>query len=362
MSSGTPTAIRSNTQETLSSTQFNPGWLQSTRFDLLFILGTAGMALLAGAAIAIFPHWFVPILLLNIWAFGYHHITATFTRLTFDRESFHKHKFLILVLPGIVMLSIVFIIQTIGLWAIATIYFYWQWFHYTRQSYGISKAYMGKTILNQDERFLTLLVLYLIPTWGILSRSNQQQTHFLDMDITFLPIPDVLVQGIGLVALLVMAAWYFLQFKAYQRGNFSLGFFLYMTTHLVIFTVGYLVIEDMTEGWLVVNIWHNTQYLLFVWLFNQKRFQRDHAHSQTFLGSLSQNTPRSAVTYFLICMLITVAAFLSANAIAQSALLATIPFASLVIFQTINFHHYIVDAIIWRRPKPAPAKLQPQVP
>ena len=353
MSSGASTVLPSNAHEPHSSTQTNLGWLQSTRFDLLFILGTAGMALLAGAAIGIFPHWFIPILLFNIWAFGYHHITATFTRLTFDWESFQKHKFLILVLPGIVMLSIVVIIQNIGIWAIATIYFYWQWFHYTRQSYGITKAYMGKSILNQDERFITLLTLYLVPVWGIVSRSTQQQTHFLGMDVTFLPVPDLFVEGTGIIALLLIAAWYFFQFKAYQRGNFSLGFFLYMTTHLVIFTVGYIVIEDMTQGWLVVNIWHNAQYILFVWLFNQKRFQSHQEPSQTFLGSLSQNTPRSAVTYFLICLIITVAAFLSVNAIAQSALLATIPFASLVIFHTINFHHYIVDAIIWRRPRQA---------
>ena len=29
--------------------------------------------------------------------------------------------------------------------------------------------------------------------------------------------------------------------------------------------------------------------------------------------------------------------------------------AGLVLFQTINFHHFIVDAVIWRRPRAARA-------
>jgi len=351
MSSGSSTVLPSNAHETHSSTQTNLGWLQNTRFDLLFILGTAGLALLVGATVGIFPNWFVPIVLLNIWFFGYHHITATFTRLTFDWESFHKYKYLIFVLPGIVLLSIVLIIQTIGVWAIATIYFHWQWFHYTRQSYGISKAYMGKGQLGQTERLITFITLYLIPVWGILSRSFQNQTSFLDLELTFFPVPEPLVQGIGTIAILCIGAWAFTQFKAYQSGKFSLGFFLYMTTHLVIFMVGYIFIEDITQGWLVVNIWHNAQYILFVWLFNQKRFQSNTTTTHTFLSSLSQNSWTSTVAYFLICLTLTLAAFLSANALAHSSLFAAVPFVSLVIFQTINFHHYIVDAIIWRRPR-----------
>jgi len=347
----TSTPLNTTAQGKHIFTQSNLGWLKSTQFDLLFIVGTAGLALLVGATLGIFPNWFAPILLLNIWFLGYHHITATFTRLTFDWESFHNHKFLIFALPGIVLISIVLIIQTIGVWAIATIYFYWQWFHYTRQSYGISKAYMRKSPLHKIEIWITLITLYLVPVWGILSRSYQNQTHFLDMELHFFPVPWLLLQGIGITALLFIGAWGFTQFKAYQSGNFSLGFFLYMTTHIAIFTVGYIFIEDITRGWLVVNIWHNAQYILFVWWFNQKRFQSHKTEPQTFLGSLSQNTLRSTGTYFLLCLVITFVAFLSANTFAQSSLFMYLPFASLVIFQTINFHHYIVDAIIWRRPK-----------
>ena len=30
-----------------------------------------------------------------------------------------------------------------------------------------------------------------------------------------------------------------------------------MASHFTIFYVGYLVIEDITHGWLVLNVWHN---------------------------------------------------------------------------------------------------------
>ncbi len=352
----TPSILKPNTHMQFFATRVHLGWLKNLHFDLVFILGTAGLALLAGAILGIFPDWFIPILTLNIWILGYHHITATFTRLIFDWESFYKHKFLVIALPGIVFLSVILIIKAIGVWALVTIYFHWQWFHYTRQSYGISKAYMSKSQLSQIGRSVTLITLYLVPLWGILFRSFQNQTKFLDMEVTFFSVPELLVQGIGIITLLCIGVWAFTQFKAYQSGNFSLGLFLYMATHLVIFTAAYILIEDITHGWLVVNIWHNAQYLLFVWYFNQKRFQNETTTSHSFLSSLSQNNWASIIAYFLICLTITLIAFLSANAIAKSSLVAAIPFASLVIFQTINFHHYIVDAIIWRRPRRAPLR------
>ena len=54
--------------------------------------------------------------------------------------------------------------------------------------------------------------------------------------------------------------------------------------------------RQLNHGWLVLNIWHNAQYILTVWLFNNNRFKEGMA---------------------------------------------------------INFHYYVVDAVIWKvRRKP----------
>ena len=39
------------------------------------------------------------------------------------------------------------------------------------------------------------------------------------------------------------------------------------------FGVAYIWTRDITFGWLMINIWHNFQYILFVWMFNNRRFK-----------------------------------------------------------------------------------------
>ena len=64
------------------------GMLRGTGFDLTFIVGLALMSLACATAVTAEPSLFVPLLLLDLWLLGYHHVIATFTRLAFDRESF----------------------------------------------------------------------------------------------------------------------------------------------------------------------------------------------------------------------------------------------------------------------------------
>src|SRR5262245_24657200 len=108
------------------------GWLRGPAFDLTLILGAALLALGAGAIIVAVPETFSFILLVDLWFLGYHHVVATFTRLTFDIESFKQHKFLIVWVPIILVAVLVPLVLAIGPWILATMYLYWQWFHYTR--------------------------------------------------------------------------------------------------------------------------------------------------------------------------------------------------------------------------------------
>ncbi len=81
----------------------NPiGWLRNARFDLTLIVGVALLALTAGALVVLQPHWFYVLLALDLWLLGYPHVIATFTRLSFDMDSFRQNKFLVLGLPWII--------------------------------------------------------------------------------------------------------------------------------------------------------------------------------------------------------------------------------------------------------------------
>ena len=121
----------------------NWAWLRSPTFDLWFILGIPALAVVTGAIVIWAPDLFIPILIFDLWFLGYHHVVATYTRLCFDRKSFSEHWPLVALLP-LVALGTLAAAYMIGLWVIVSIYFYWQWFHYTRQSWGISRAYRGK--------------------------------------------------------------------------------------------------------------------------------------------------------------------------------------------------------------------------
>src|SRR5262245_35348565 len=111
---------------TVSASLASPGWLRSREFDLGFVAAIAGIGLLAGLVVSLNPQLLYPIMLADLWLLGYHHVVSTFTRLTFDRESFRALRFIVLYLPFLVMAGVLAMYLGLGLWSIVTLYFYWQ--------------------------------------------------------------------------------------------------------------------------------------------------------------------------------------------------------------------------------------------
>lgn len=56
--------------------------------------------------------------------------------------------------------------------------------------------------------------------------------------------------------------------------------------------VVYVLITDITVGWLVINVWHNAQYMLFVWMFNNRRFSAVAGAKALLMSRLSQDGKR----------------------------------------------------------------------
>ena len=140
------------------------GWLRSPGFDSVFIVGLLALGLLAGAVVLANPTLFATVLMLNLWLLGFHHVIATYTRLVFDTDSFQQHKALVLYLPLGILLLTGLIGVSIGPQVLTTIYLYWQWYHYTRQSEGISKAYAKKSGHNAAKPdLITRLTFWIVP-------------------------------------------------------------------------------------------------------------------------------------------------------------------------------------------------------
>jgi hypothetical protein len=340
-----------------SSLRWNWGLLRGRKFDSFFIAGVALLALTAGAASLRHPDFFPYLVYLDLWILGYHHVIATFTRLGFDWESFREHRFLVLWLPVMVAVGTVSLVLAFGAWVVPSVYLYWQWLHYMRQSYGISRIYQRKTTLYaaQDDP-LTRWMLYLVSTAGIAFRSWQRPSTFLGMELRCLPMPRPLLLAIAAAAAVSVILWVAREIRsASSRGTVEAAYLAYLTSHLVIFTVGYFLIRDISIGWLVVNIWHNAQYLLIVWMYNNNRFKSGVDPRHKFLSRISQNG--RGVLYFGACLAITSVVYTLLERGAGLLTTATLPVV-LVIYQTINFHHYVVDSVIWKiRKKPLRERL-----
>jgi len=323
------------------------GWLDRPSFDAVLIVGTVALALAAGTTAWLVPALFVPILLADLWALGYHHVIATFTRLCFDRNGRREHRFLLLGLPVLVLAAVLLMVASLGLWTVPTLYLYWQWFHYMRQSWGVAQIYRRKAgVADDGPAWLHKATFYAVPLWGILHRSATAPDRFLGMDFRALPVPVWLADAVGLVALALTGLWVIGRIAAWRDGRLAVAHTVYLVSHFAIFIAGYCLIPTLDYGWLAINIWHNAQYVLFVWLFNRNRFRSGISSDARLLSWSVQ--PGRAWAYFGLCLAISTVAYLGLNQGAAAIAAATALPATLIIFQTVNFHHYIVDSLIWK--------------
>jgi len=327
------------------------GWLRNRTFDTIFVRGVLLIGLLSGVVVILRPELFMYVLAADLWLLGYHHVISTYTRLAFDKQDVKQHRFHLFVLPFIVFGATFGLAWAAGIWVVATVYLYWQWFHYTRQSWGISQVYRAKSGGLVDESPLySKLCFYLLPIWGILYRSWQAPDEFLFVELRVIPVPELLVDVTGFAAMLSLAVWTMHRVRAWRAGRLPVAHTWYMVSHFAVFFVGYRLIEDITIGWLVINVWHNAQYILFVWLFNTNRYKNGIDPAARFLSKLSQ--PQNILRYMAWCLAISTTVYLAAYVLTENQLFAGLPLMTLV-YQTINFHHYIVDSRIWKvRKKP----------
>ena len=327
------------------------GWLRNRTFDTIFVRGILLLALFSGFVVLVRPDLFAVVLIADLWLLGYHHVIATFTRLAFDRQSLREYRFYVFVLPFIVFGATFAVAWTLGVWIVATVYLYWQWFHYTRQSWGISRVYAAKSDgLVRDDPTFAQAVFYLVPLWGILHRSWQAPGEFLFVELRVVPVPELVVDIVGAAAMVTLLVWAIDRLRAWQLGRLPVAHTWYMVSHFVVFYVGYLLIDDITFGWLVINVWHNAQYILFVWLFNTNRYKEGIDPKAKFISTISQ--PGNVMRYLFWCLVISTVVYMTAATLTRNQIVAGLPLMVLV-YQAINFHHYVVDSLIWKvRKKP----------
>jgi hypothetical protein len=330
-----------------------PGWLKEPIFDLTLIAGITVLACGMGGAVAVEPALFLPLLTIHTWFFSFDHVIATFTKLAGLPEDRRRNRLLIYVLPPAALVLTFVAAQSAGIGALATIYFFFQWFHTTRQSWGVAQHYRRAAGgMAWDPPWLSEATLWSLPLVGILHRCAQQPTRFLYMHLYLPRVPAVVVVGAAAIAITLLTIFVWTRVLAWRRGQLPLGHTLYLCAHFVVFGVGYLVIDDLHAGWLLVNVWHNVQYLAYVWMHNRGRFSTGVRRDAPILSWLCQPGVGRGALYFAACLAISSPIFAAIYALGNRADLwldGRVVSIGLVIGFTINFHHYIVDGIIWKR-------------
>lgn len=335
----------------VSAASISPGLHHGRVFDHAFIFGLAALALGVGALVSVQPGVFWTLVVLDLWLLGYHHVVATYTRLVFDLESLREHRFLVFALPFGVVAGVAGLLAAGGAALLATTFLYWQWFHYVRQSEGIAKAYLGRARgASAGDARLARAAFWAVPVAGILHVSARDPSNFLGMPIWVLPVPAAVLPVVDALAIAAVAAWGWQQFQAWRGGRLAPRYASFVLSHWAVFGAGYLFIETLNHGWLVVNIWHNAQYILFVWLFNNRRYGGAVVPGKAFLSTISRDG--RFPLYIAVCLTLSTAVYFCIQSFGVGALAAGLgvpaAVAGIAVYQSLNFHHYIVDSVIWK--------------
>ena len=315
------------------------------RFDAFFLFALPALALVAGALAWMRPSIVYAIFAVDLWLFSFPHVASTFTRIAFSRRAVREHRVLLFAVPFAALGLASGLVHVGGIAALNTTYFAWQSFHYTRQSYGIDRALGHRAGIRTDR--LGSAVIYLSSLAGVLVRCAEAPGSFLGSPLWLPTIPPFVAVSVGAVAGACLVAWSVRAVSSLAREPSDARFdrTLYVLLHVAMFTLGYVVIRDLTIGWLVVNVWHNTQYLGFVWSQNRRSYEGGVDRDAPAFAWIA--APGRSVRFLAACGAL--ATVLFGVIFVTTHRTGTNPTPFLVLIQAVNFHHYIVDAVIWRR-------------
>jgi hypothetical protein len=346
----TPAAMHSSSASARSG--MTAAWLHDRAFDLGFIVGIALLASLMAGVTVWSPDLFLPMLAVHTWLFGYEHLVATYTRLWGRPEDRIRYRRLSLLVPPLVLLGLYAIGRSSGITGVYVAYFFGQFHHTVRQSWGLAQQYRGRAGgMPWDSPALSQLTLWSVPIWGFLHRCTQRPDEFLYQPFWLPPVPTLLVTLAGVISGGLWLHFFATRLLAYRRGELALGHTLYMASHLLIYLFGYVLIDHLCTGWLLVNVWHNVQYIVFVWLYNRRRFAGGVDPQTRALSWLSQPGWRRAALYFGLSVALAMPFYylLPWLGFGLDTLLKSAVPTVFTIGLTLTFHHYIVDAIVWKR-------------
>ncbi len=261
------------------------------------MLPWAGFGLAFGLSKA-FPQFLWLWFTLNIWILSVPHTFSTLTRSDRrERGAIFKTIFIFMSLFG----SVLLVSHFINFVLIFSFYFFWQQFHYSKQNFGIARY--GKHVHKAelvDHCFFLLVPL--ISVLGLFSSGPQVFFSYLINS----PFSFSISRSQALILNLILLVSYL----GFRRKVMQPAL-----QHVALFSMAYLGIESFAVGWLCLNVFHNLQYLKFMFRFENR------------------------IQFLILPLMLSLALYgLEASAMVGFSFILAL-----------NFTHYVLDGIIWRR-------------
>lgn len=328
----------------MSVSEIKTGYMRNAYFDAWLVLLPFSLSIISAIFLTNYPEYTYLALAAVFWTSSNTHAFMSYVKVIWNKPSRKKYIHFITWVPAIILASCILIWSSSGAATLISIYYYTQMFHYVRQSYGLSTIYKRSSD-DKTSSWLHQATIYMFPIWALLlAMSNGFSffgVHIYSFDIGKLPL-DII--GAGTVIIIIL--WLLNQLLNFFKGVFSLWYFLYVMSHFLVFYIGIIYFEDKTQGWICMAFWHGIQYVLFIWNNFQYTSKESSEGEMKSLKIITKN-----IYLFSIFSFVTAGIFIFIiKSIVGGSMLWAVPLF-FVITLMFNFNHYIIDAIIWRRPK-----------
>ena len=193
---------------------------------------------------------------------------------------------------------------------------------------------------------VTDLVIYLVPVYGIAARSATMGDTFLDLPVKAVGLPQEVITALGFAAAVAGLVWLVRSSISFVRGTLDTLYAGFVLSHVAIFLVAYIGIEDAGTGWLAIDVWHNLPAR--AGRLDDESEESTRAASIRLRSSYRESASR--------------AAWRSTSRVASRDFHPGLRRArqfrryaggglaiTVGIYMGINFHHYVIDALISKR-------------
>jgi len=315
-------------------------WIYNGPTDFALIHGFAGLITvpLVVAAYNASDSW-NPVLLAYGLSLGMPHLMATHVRLNLDpdcrqRLGWLAHRALLGIIAAFLLAVVVF--------PAALPYLVFGWFaaqtcHANAQNFGVMRRYVRMAgiykdgLVDKTAEFIIQVAPWTFVTTCLLSPA----TRYLGYDIV-LPSGDMvfpLCVGLWAVTVPAILLYAALEVRAMFRDETVPGRVLCVVSGLLVNGFAWLFVREVHWGYLIVSTWHALQYIAYVHSFRM--------------------SPPPGVEPMRLDALRHIAILLAAGALVMGVMIQArewIPVLGIAMHLGLNFHHYLSDMLIWRKP------------